>query len=42
MVSKSEESTDRLGENIHWLYIRQRTDNQNIEGGQKTKLAKTQ
>jgi hypothetical protein len=28
----------RVGENIHWLYIRQWTDNQNIQGAQKTKL----
>jgi hypothetical protein len=27
-----------VGENIGWLYIRQRTDNQNIHGAQKTKL----
>jgi hypothetical protein len=27
-----------VGENIHWLYIRQSTDNQNIQGDQKTKL----
>jgi hypothetical protein len=25
----------RVGENIHWLYITQRTDNQNIQGTQK-------
>jgi hypothetical protein len=24
-----------VGENIHWLYIRQRTDNQNTQGTQK-------
>jgi hypothetical protein len=24
-----------VGENIHWLYIRQRTDNQNIQRAQK-------
>jgi outer membrane lipopolysaccharide assembly protein LptE/RlpB len=24
-----------MGENIHWLYIKQRTDNQNIQGAQK-------
>jgi hypothetical protein len=27
-----------VGENIRWLYVRQRTDNQNIQGAQKTKL----
>jgi hypothetical protein len=29
-----------VGENIHWLYIRQRTDNQNIQVAQKTKYSK--
>jgi hypothetical protein len=29
----------RVGENVQWLYIRQRTDNQNIHGAQKTKLS---
>jgi hypothetical protein len=29
-----------VGENICWLYIRQRTDNQNIQQAQKTKLPK--
>jgi hypothetical protein len=24
-----------VGKNIRWLYIRQRTDNQNIQGAQK-------
>jgi hypothetical protein len=31
--------THRMGENIFQLYIRQRTDNQNIQGAQKTKLS---
>jgi hypothetical protein len=31
-----------VGENILWLYIRQRTDNQNIERVQKTKLSQNQ
>jgi hypothetical protein len=39
---KTEETTHRVGENIHWLYIRQRTDNQNIKGAQKTKLPQNQ
>jgi hypothetical protein len=30
MVSKLKETTHRVGENICHLYIRQRTDNQNI------------
>jgi hypothetical protein len=37
MVCK-EETTHRVGENVLWLYIRQRADNQNIQGAQKTKL----
>jgi hypothetical protein len=36
----TEDTTHRMEENIHWLYIRQRTDNENIEGAQKTKLPK--
>jgi hypothetical protein len=24
-----------VGKSIHWLYVRQRTDNQNIQGAQK-------
>jgi hypothetical protein len=32
MVPKTEENTYRVGENIPQLYIRQRTDNQNIQG----------
>jgi hypothetical protein len=36
MVSKLE-TTHRVGENICQLYIRQRTDNKNIQGAQKTK-----
>jgi hypothetical protein len=31
-----------VGENIGWLYIRQRTDNQTIQGAQKTKLPQNQ
>jgi hypothetical protein len=34
MVS-TEETTHSVGENICQLYIRQRTDNQNIQGTQK-------
>jgi hypothetical protein len=34
----TEETTHRVGENIRRLYIRQRTDNRNIPGAQKTKL----
>jgi hypothetical protein len=41
MVS-TEETTHRVGENIFQLYIRQRTDNQNIQGTQKTKLSQNQ
>jgi hypothetical protein len=33
-----EEATHRMGENLCQLYIRQGTDNQNIQGAQKTKL----
>jgi hypothetical protein len=29
-----------LIENIHWLYIRKRTDNQNIQGVQKLNSSK--
>jgi hypothetical protein len=38
----TEETTQRVGENIHWLYIRQRTDNQNMQGAQKTKFPPNQ
>jgi hypothetical protein len=31
-----------VGENLCKLYIRQGTDNQNIQGAQKTKLSKNQ
>jgi hypothetical protein len=37
-----EEITHRLGENTCYLYLRQRTDNQNIQGAQKTKIPQTQ
>jgi hypothetical protein len=33
-----EEAAYRMGENLCQLYIRERTDNQNIQGTQKTKL----
>jgi hypothetical protein len=39
---KTEETTHRVGENICQLYIRQRTDNQNIQGTQKSKLSPNQ
>jgi hypothetical protein len=39
---KIEDITHRVGENICWLYIRQKTDNQNIQGTQKTKLPTNQ
>jgi hypothetical protein len=42
MVSKLKRPPHRVGENIHQLYIRQRTDNQNIQGAQKTKLSQNQ
>jgi hypothetical protein len=42
MVSKLKKTTHRVGENICQLYIRQRTDNQNIQGAQKTKLPQNQ
>jgi hypothetical protein len=29
-----------VGENVHWLYIRQRNDSLNIQGAQKPKLPK--
>jgi hypothetical protein len=32
----------KLGENLCYLYIRQGTDNQNIQGSHKTKLLKNQ
>jgi hypothetical protein len=38
MVSKLE-TTHRVGENVCQKHIRQRTDNQNIQGAQKTKLS---
>jgi hypothetical protein len=38
MVSKLKR-TPRVGENICQIHIRQRTDNQNIQGTQKTKLS---
>jgi hypothetical protein len=41
MVSKLKRPP-RVGENIFQLYIRQRTDNQNIQGTQKTKLSQNQ
>jgi hypothetical protein len=31
-----------VGENVYQLYIRQRTDNQNIQGTSETKLSKDQ
>jgi hypothetical protein len=31
-----------VGENIPWLYIRQRTDNQNTQGAYKSKLPQNQ
>jgi hypothetical protein len=40
--SKTEDTTHRVGENICQLYIRQRTDNQNIQGAQNTKLPQNQ
>jgi hypothetical protein len=40
MVSK--ETTHRVEENICQLYLRQRTDNQNMQGAQKTKLPPNQ
>jgi hypothetical protein len=39
-VSKLKEVTHRKGENLCQLYIRQGTDNQNIQGAHKTKLPK--
>jgi hypothetical protein len=38
----TEETTHRVGEIICQLYIRQRTDNQNIQGAQKVKLSTIQ
>jgi hypothetical protein len=37
-----EEANLRMGENLCQLYIRQGTQNQNIEGTQKTKLPQNQ
>jgi hypothetical protein len=37
---ETKETTHRVGENICQLYIRQRTDNQNIQGAQKLNSAK--
>jgi hypothetical protein len=39
---KTVETTHRMGENICQIYIRQRTDNQNIQGTSKTKLFQNQ
>jgi hypothetical protein len=41
MVSKLKRPPT-VGENICQLYIRQRTDNQNIQGAQRTKLSPNQ
>jgi hypothetical protein len=41
MVSKLK-GPRRVGENICWLYIKQRTGNQNIQGAQKTKPSQNQ
>jgi hypothetical protein len=38
MVSKLRRPPIEWGKIFAWLYIRQRTDNQNIQGAQKTKL----
>jgi hypothetical protein len=38
----TEETIHRVGENICQPYIRQRIDNQNIQGAQKTKLSQNQ
>jgi repressor of nif and glnA expression len=35
-----EEATHRMGENSYHLYVRQGTDNQNMQVAQKTKLKK--
>jgi hypothetical protein len=40
--SQTEETTHRVAGNICWLYIRQRTDNQNIQGIQKTNFPPNQ
>jgi hypothetical protein len=42
MVSKLKRPPYKVGENICELYIRQRTDNQDIHRAQKTKLPKNQ
>jgi hypothetical protein len=39
---QTKEITHRVGENVYQLYIRQRTDNQNIQGTSETKLSKDQ
>jgi hypothetical protein len=42
MMSKLKKPTHRMGENIFQLYIRQRSDNHNIQGAQKTKIPSNQ
>jgi hypothetical protein len=37
-----EEAADRIGENLCQLHIRQGTDNQNIQGAQKSKHPQNQ
>jgi hypothetical protein len=41
-TQETEEITHRVGENIRWLSIRERTDDQNIQGAQKTELPQNQ
>jgi hypothetical protein len=42
MVSKLKRLPTEWEKNIHWLHIRQGTDNKNIKGVQNTKLPKDQ
>jgi hypothetical protein len=42
MVFKLKRPPTEGEKNTCWLYIKQRTDNQNIQGAQKTKLLQNQ
>jgi hypothetical protein len=42
LQNKTEDITQTVGENICQLYIRQRTDSQNMQEAEKTKLSQNQ
>jgi hypothetical protein len=42
MIFKLKRPPTEWEKNLCWLYIGQRTDNQNVQGAQKTKLPKNQ